>query len=61
MKRALAPALVLAGMFAGAGPVAAAERLITALSDHRVLITSNYTGVQLVLFGSIERDAELRT
>ena len=58
MKRALAPALALAGVLAGAGPAAAAERLITALSDQRVLITSNYTGVQLVLFGSVERDAK---
>ncbi|HUZ31855.1 MAG TPA: TIGR02186 family protein [Xanthobacteraceae bacterium] len=57
MKRARAAALLLAGLLAGAGPAAAAERLVTALSDHRVLITSNYTGVQLVLFGSVERDA----
>ena len=53
MKRTLGIALLLAGFLAGAGPAAAAERLITALSDHRVLITSNYTGVQLMLFGSV--------
>ncbi len=34
-----------------------AERLIVALTNHRVLITSNYTGVELVLFGAVERDA----
>jgi uncharacterized protein (TIGR02186 family) len=34
-----------------------AERLVTSLSNHRVLITSNFTGADLVLFGSIERDA----
>src|SRR5271169_472846 len=39
-----------------AGP-AAAERLVASLTNHRVMITSSYTGVELVLFGSIERDA----
>jgi uncharacterized protein (TIGR02186 family) len=52
-----AAALVLAGVLAGAGPAAAAERLIAALSNQRVLITSSYTGVELTLFGSVERDA----
>jgi len=37
---------------------ARAEQLITSLSTHRVLITSNFTGAELILFGSIERDAE---
>jgi uncharacterized protein (TIGR02186 family) len=36
---------------------AAAERLITSVSASRVLITSSYTGAELVLFGAIERDA----
>jgi uncharacterized protein (TIGR02186 family) len=36
---------------------AAAERLVASLSNRYVMITSNYTGVELVLFGSIERDA----
>jgi uncharacterized protein (TIGR02186 family) len=40
----------------GAAP-AAAERLVTSLSTHQVLISSNFTGTELVLFGSIERDA----
>jgi uncharacterized protein (TIGR02186 family) len=35
---------------------AAAERLITSVSSSRVLITSSYTGAELVLFGAIERD-----
>jgi uncharacterized protein (TIGR02186 family) len=39
-----------------AGP-AAAERLIASLTNHRVMITSSYAGVELVLFGSVERDA----
>jgi uncharacterized protein (TIGR02186 family) len=56
MKVGLAAAMFLAGLLAPAGP-AAAERLIATLTTHRVLITSNYTGVELVLFGSVERDA----
>jgi uncharacterized protein (TIGR02186 family) len=36
---------------------AAAERLMASLSNRHVMITSNYTGVELVLFGSVERDA----
>jgi uncharacterized protein (TIGR02186 family) len=34
-----------------------AERLVASLSMHRVLITSNFTGTELVLFGTVERDA----
>jgi uncharacterized protein (TIGR02186 family) len=56
VKGVLAAALALAGVLAGGGP-AAAERLVVTLTTHRVLITSNYTGVELVLFGSVERDA----
>jgi uncharacterized protein (TIGR02186 family) len=36
---------------------AMAERLVASLSNRQVMITSNYTGVELVLFGSVERDA----
>lgn len=36
---------------------AGAERLVASLSMHRVLITSNFTGAELVLFGTVERDA----
>jgi uncharacterized protein (TIGR02186 family) len=39
---------------------AAAERLVTSLSQHRVFITSSYTGEELVLFGAIEPDAQSR-
>jgi uncharacterized protein (TIGR02186 family) len=56
MRRALAAAFVLAGVLADAGP-AAAERLVASLTNHHVMITSNYTGVELVLFGSVEHDA----
>lgn len=34
----------------------AAERLVTSVSAHRVLISSNFTGTDIVLFGAIEED-----
>jgi uncharacterized protein (TIGR02186 family) len=40
------------------GTPAAAEKLITTLSTSRVLIASNFTGADVVLFGSVERDAQ---
>jgi uncharacterized protein (TIGR02186 family) len=49
-------ALLAAGLLAlGTGP-AKAERLITSLSNHQVLVSSSFTGFDLVLFGAIERD-----
>ena len=56
MRHAFAAALALSSLLVHAGP-AAAERLIASLTNHRVMITSNYTGVELVLFGTVERDA----
>ncbi len=35
---------------------AQAERIVTSVSTHRVLISSNFTGTDIVLFGSIEDD-----
>lgn len=55
MKRALF--LVVLAIVMGAGGKAGAERLISSLSSHQVLISSNFTGTELVLFGSIERDS----
>src|ERR1043165_3002350 len=49
--------LALAIMLALAGP-AQAERLVSTLSTSRVLISSNFTGTDVVLFGSVERDAQ---
>jgi uncharacterized protein (TIGR02186 family) len=40
-----------------AAPSAHAERLIVSVSNHRVTVTPNYSGEELVLFGSIEKDA----
>lgn len=34
-----------------------AEKLVSSLSTHQVLISSSFTGTELVLFGSVERDA----
>ena len=47
--------LGVAGLVALAAS-AHAETLVTALSTHRVEISSSYTGAQLVIFGAIERD-----
>jgi uncharacterized protein (TIGR02186 family) len=55
MMRRLFPAFVLAALIPP--PPANAERLITSLSSHQVLIASNFTGTDVVLFGSVERDA----
>jgi uncharacterized protein (TIGR02186 family) len=43
---------------AGLVPEARAEELVTALSSNRVSIESNFTGAEIVLFGTIERDAQ---
>lgn len=53
----LAAALAwLLGAALAAAP-ARAERLIVSVSNHRVTVTSNYSGEELVLFGSVEKDA----
>jgi uncharacterized protein (TIGR02186 family) len=52
--RTLGILLVLLGCLSPAH----AETLITSLSNHRVLINSNYTGTQIAVFGAIERDAQ---
>lgn len=49
--------LVAAIAFFVAATTARAETLILSLSSHRVQITQNYTGAELVIFGAIERDA----
>lgn len=40
------------------GGIARAESLIVSVSNHRITVTPNYSGEELVLFGSIERDAK---
>jgi uncharacterized protein (TIGR02186 family) len=46
--------------FAGSGRPATAERLITSLSTYRVSIASNFTGADLVLFGTVDQIAAPR-
>jgi uncharacterized protein (TIGR02186 family) len=49
--------LVALALLLGALAPAQAERLIVSVSNHRVTVTPNYSGEELVLFGSIEKDA----
>lgn len=56
MRWMFAAVLILTSLIVCTGG-AAAERLIASLTNQSVLITSNYTGVELVLFGTVERDA----
>ena len=51
MRRGLVAALVVL-LLSGA---ARAERLIVSVSNHRVTVTPNYSGEELVLFGSVAR------
>src|SRR6185295_15197845 len=55
MMRRLAIALTLLFIACDARP-ATAERLVISLSNHRVAVTSNFVGEELVLFGTIEPD-----
>jgi uncharacterized protein (TIGR02186 family) len=51
------PLLVAAVALAISTAPAAAEKLVASISNHRVMVTSNFTGDELVLFGGVERDA----
>jgi len=55
--RALAFASLALAAVLAASPVQA-ERLIASVSNHRVTVTPNYSGEELVLFGSVEKDAQ---
>ena len=52
----LAFTVLTTALLAGSAGQAAAERLVVSLSNHRVAVTSNFTGEDLVLFGTIEPD-----
>jgi uncharacterized protein (TIGR02186 family) len=54
--RILAIGFALAAGAAFAVTDARAERLIVSVSNHRVTVTPNYSGEELVLFGSVEKD-----
>jgi len=53
MMRRFTQLIALALLVFGVEP-AAAERLVVSLSNHRVAVTSNFVGEELVLFGTIE-------
>ena len=57
MSRLRPAGLALVVLLAGMIP-ARAEKLVISVSTSRVLITPNFTGAELVLFGSVERDGE---
>jgi len=51
---AIAAAALLAAI--AATTPAAAERLVTSISRHQVMVNSNFTGTSIVLFGTVEPD-----
>jgi uncharacterized protein (TIGR02186 family) len=53
---AITACAMLAATLASTGP-AAAERLVTSMSRHQVLVTSSFTGTSIVLFGTVEPDS----
>ena len=55
MRRGLPLAIASLAALLVAAP-AHAERLIVSVSNHRVTVTPNYSGGELVLFGSVEKD-----
>src|SRR3954462_8424050 len=59
-RHSLFAAATALGVFAFSIVPAAGERLIASLSNHRVMVTSNFTGEELVLFGGIEQDGTTR-
>lgn len=52
----IAAAALLAVSLAGTSP-AAAERLVTSISRHQVMVNSNFAGASIVLFGTVEPDS----
>lgn len=54
MRRRIAIILLAVFALCSAGAQASAQRLIASLSNHRVMVTSSFTGAELVLFGFIE-------
>lgn len=56
MRRTLLLAFAALVALLAPGGAGAAERLVTSLSTHRVLINSVFTGAEVVLFGAIENE-----
>jgi uncharacterized protein (TIGR02186 family) len=55
LPRAFVSGTLIAVLTAGATP-AFAERLITSISRHQVMVTSSFAGTSIVLFGTVEPD-----
>jgi uncharacterized protein (TIGR02186 family) len=56
MMRRLAILAMLMAASLAASPEARAEWLVVTISRHQVLVTSNFTGTSIVLFGTVEPD-----
>ena len=56
MMRRLASLAILVAALLAAGTQARAEWLVTTISRHQVMVTSNFTGTSIVLFGTVEPD-----
>ena len=56
MRKSAAIIALVTLAIAGALTPARAERLVVSLSNHRVAVTSNFVGEDLVLFGTVEPD-----
>ncbi len=59
-RNALLVLMAALGALPASSLPASAERLVASLSNHRVMVTSNFTGEELVLFGGVEQDATSR-
>jgi uncharacterized protein (TIGR02186 family) len=57
MRRLATALTALAAVAAAGAQPASAERLVTSISRHQVLVTSNFTGTSIVLFGTVEPDS----
>jgi uncharacterized protein (TIGR02186 family) len=58
LPRFAAAAFATVGLLLSNAVPSRAERLVASLSRHQVLITSSFTGTEIVLFGTVERDAQ---
>ena len=56
MTRTRRAALCVVAALACGGAPAAAEHLVASVSTQRVQVTSNFTGTELVLFGTVDPD-----
>jgi uncharacterized protein (TIGR02186 family) len=60
MTRPVLASAAIAVLLAASTAPAEAQRLVASLSNHRVMVTSSFTGAELVLFGFVETTAPRR-